>query len=359
METKILRVNPQEPEADKIAQAAEALRAGELVAFPTETVYGLGANALDPQATTRIFAAKERPPTNPLIVHLASKNELPQVATNIPEAAWRLIDAFWPGALTLILPRQPSVPLNVTAGLETVAVRMPSHPVAHALIEAAGVPVAAPSANRYTRPSPTTAQHVLEDLGGRVAIILDGGSATIGVESTVLDLAGQVPQILRPGGVSLEELRRVLPEVVQEGPVVQSEGARRSPGLHLKHYSPRARLICFLGEGEPLYHALDKALRKYLAQGERVILLLPDEDAQLFRRLYIDDEPRIISLGSRENLSQIAHNLFAALREADNEDADIILTRGYPSAGIGTALNDRLMRAAEGNVRAIGDDVQS
>ena len=352
METRILRVNPHEPEADAIAEAAEALRAGELVAFPTETVYGLGANALEPQAVERIFAAKERPPTNPLIVHLADKRDLAQVATNIPEAAWKLIEAFWPGPLTLILPRQPAVPLNVTAGLETVAVRMPSHPVARALIKAAGVPVAAPSANRYTRPSPTTAQHVLEDLGGRVTIILDGGPATIGVESTVLDLTGSVPQILRPGGVSLEELRRVLPEA-QGGTVVQTEGARRSPGLHLKHYSPRAQLICFLGEGEPLYRVLDNALREYRAQGKQVILLLPDEDMYTFRKRYAADEPRIISLGSRGNLRQIAHNLFAALREADAEGADIILTCGYPASGLGVALNDRLMRAAEGNVRRV------
>ncbi len=244
IDTRVIPVHPEQPEPDIIRQAADILRAGGLVAFPTETVYGLGANALDAGAIARIYEAKGRPANNPLIVHIAYIEQLEQVAIDIPEVARRLAAAFWPGPLTLVMKRHARIPESVSLGRDTVAVRLPSHPVAHALIEAAGVPVVAPSANRFTRPSATSAEHVRSDLDGGVEIILDGGPTPIGVESTVLDVTHDPPLLLRPGGVPVEALREYVPDVQHSSEIVALDNTQArpaSPGMLSKHYSPQAK----------------------------------------------------------------------------------------------------------------------
>src|SRR5438552_689228 len=255
--TEIIEVNTKYPEPTVIERAAKLLRDGEIVVFPTETVYGLGADAFQPAALERIFAAKGRPFSDPLIVHIADEHELELLTTTIPTEAKRLAHEFWPGPLTLILPRGPRVPHMVTAGLETVAIRMPRHPVALALISALASPIAAPSANRFMHISPTTAQHAFVDLNGRVPLIIDAGPCEIGVESTVLDLCSETPRILRPGGVSLEALRTILPEVqppVQRKAVVEDEDllAKKAPGQLLTHYAPTIPLLLFDGTIEAM-----------------------------------------------------------------------------------------------------------
>src|SRR3989440_4889285 len=255
--TEVIKIDPVHPEEAKIERAGALIRAGEVVVFPTETVYGLGANALQARAVEGIFAAKGRPFSDPLIVHIAGEDALKDLTGALPEQVKQLTQEFWPGPLTLILPRSPLVPKLVTAGLETVAVRMPRHPVALALIRAAGLPIAAPSANRFMHVSPTTAQHALADLDGRVPLILDSGPCEVGVESTVLDLCSEVPRILRPGGVSLEALRAILPDVqppIQRKVVGESEEfvAEKAPGQLLTHYAPTIPLLLFDGSVEAM-----------------------------------------------------------------------------------------------------------
>src|SRR3989442_1838716 len=270
--TEIIEVNTEYPESTVIERAAKLLHDGELVVFPTETVYGLGADAFQPAALERIFAAKGRPLSDPLIVHIADEHELELLTTTIPTVAKRLAHEFWPGPLTLILPRGPRVPRMVTAGLETVAIRMPRHPVALALIRALASPIAAPSANRFMHVSPTTAQHALADLAGRVPLILDAGPCEIGVESTVLDLCSEVPRILRPGGVSLEALRAILPDVqppIQRKVVGESEEfvAEKAPGQLLTHYAPTIPLLLFDGSVEAMRVSMLAELRRRRMQG--------------------------------------------------------------------------------------------
>ncbi|MCS7072736.1 MAG: L-threonylcarbamoyladenylate synthase, partial [Anaerolinea sp.] len=247
-ETRVIRVDPHAPEATAIAAAAGVIRAGGLVAFPTETVYGLGADATRADAAARIFAAKGRPASDPLIVHLAEVAAIEQVAVDVPPLALELAARFWPGPLTLVLRRSARIPDIVTAGAETVAVRMPAHPVARALIAAAAVPVAAPSANTFSRPSATTAAHVLADLGGRIDLILDSGPTPIGVESTIVDLLADPPAILRPGGVPLEALRALIPAITLRPRYLDMDtGAASAPGQMIKHYSPRAPVRLYTG----------------------------------------------------------------------------------------------------------------
>jgi len=302
-------VHPATPE--NIARAAEILRAGGLVAFPTETVYGLGAHALDPRAVRKIFQAKDRPSWDPLIVHVTGLAMARTLARELPAA---LAARFWPGPLTLVLPKLPRVPAEVTAGRSTVALRVPRHPVAAALLAAAQLPIAAPSANRFRCPSPTTAAHVREDLGDRVDWILDAGPTPVGVESTVLDLTQTPPAILRPGGVSREELAAVLGAVAL-APGVEDEVAARGlagPGMSAKHYAPRARLEVF--EDDRQLQARERALRQ---QGKRVGVLVP-----------------------------AAPTLFAEIRRLDATGVDVILCVLPAATGIGLAVRDRLQRAA-------------
>lgn len=339
--TEIWRVDAAVPDPDVIRRAAEVIRGGGLVAFPTETVYGLGANALDGRAVRRIFQVKGRPADNPLIVHVAGVGEVKDLVAELSPVALRLAERFWPGPLTLILPAASRIPREVTAGLDTVAVRMPAHAVALALIRAAGVPIAAPSANTSGRPSPTTAAHVAQDLGGKIEVILDGGPAPVGVESTVLDLTSDLPTILRPGGVTAEELAGVL-GAVKAGP---GETPRpRSPGMKYRHYAPRGTVI--LVEGEPAVQVL--AIRELARRHapRRVVVLAADESAPSYAGL------TVVRYGPRANLREVARQLYGALRRCDELGAEIILAEATAREGLGLAVSDRLRRAAAQVVRA-------
>jgi L-threonylcarbamoyladenylate synthase len=341
-----LRVDPSTPDPAVIAEAAGVLRAGGLVAFPTETVYGLGANALDQEAVEAIFAAKERARDDPLIVHIADLADLERVALDVPPLAGRLAAAFWPGPLTLVLRRAAAVAPAVSAGLQTVAVRMPRHPVAVALIRAAGVPIAAPSANRFMRTSATTVEHVLDDLDGRIDMVLDGGPADAGIESTVVALEGDGVRVLRQGAVTVEQLEAAL--AAEPGARVESvaRGERSgSPGMLGRHYAPRKPLTLVTGPG-PGTSALARAVEAALADGERPGLLVTDEDAEALAALA--GVVAVARLGSADNLAAVARRLYSAMRELDRHPAVTrIFSRTVEEAGLGMAINDRLRRAAE------------
>jgi L-threonylcarbamoyladenylate synthase len=346
--TEVLRAMDPVADAQAIRRGAELLRAGELVAFPTETVYGLGADATNAQAVAAIFAAKERPLNDPLIVHVSDAAELEGAARDVPAAARRLAARFWPGPLTLVLPRAERIPPVVAAGGATVGVRVPSHPIARALIQAAGVPVAAPSANRFMHTSPTTAAHVLADLEGRVACVLDGGPCTVGVESTVLDLTVSPPRVLRPGGVSLEALREVLPDVSlpPRAPSPRGEPGEtlRAPGQMERHYAPRARLLVFDGQGPEALSAMLAESRDAVARGERVGALVPDEEVAALEAA----GAQVAALGPADDLAEAARRLYSGLRALDALGVDRIVCHTFGEAGLGLALRDRLRRAAGG-----------
>jgi L-threonylcarbamoyladenylate synthase len=350
--TEVIAVDPAAPEPAVIARAAAVLRAGGLVAFPTETVYGLGASALDAAAVAKIYAAKGRPASDPLIVHIAAVEQLDELAAAIPPLARELAAEFWPGALTLVLRRRPVVPPNVSAGRDSVAVRMPAHPVARALCAAAG-PIAAPSANLFTRTSPTSAAHVLEDLAGRVDLLLDGGPTPIGLESTVLDLTQEPPALLRPGGVPIEALHRLIPGLVFEPRFLaadEPDDAPAAPGMLLKHYSPRAELRLFTGTPERALARMREHAEQARTAGSSVGVMAVDEEIGRFEGL----GAQIAPLGPRADLDQVARRIFGSMRDLDARGADLILARDLGRAGIGLAIWDRLIRAAEG--RAIDAD---
>ena len=353
MDTRVLTVNPEHPDAAALADAARILRDGGLVAFPTETVYGLGANALDASALARIYEAKRRPANDPIIAHIAHRAQLDELARDIPRAARQLAEAFWPGALTLVLKRAPCVPDNIAAGRDTVAVRMPAHPLARALLLAADVPVGAPSANTFTRPSATTAAHVLEDLDGRIDLVLDGGTTPIGVESTVLDLTGDTPVVLRPGGVTLEALQAVLPETTLAPRYLAEDGATDAPGQLLKHYSPLARVLLFTGAPAAVRARMRSELDALVADGAAAGLLLAEEDLVMLDGL--DAAVAHEVLGCEQDLSAVSRRLFDALRALDRRGVDAILVRDFGRSGLGAALWDRLLRAAEGRIIAVDD----
>jgi L-threonylcarbamoyladenylate synthase len=348
MQTRVVAVDETSTEA--INEAAHLIRNGQLVAFPTETVYGLGANALDPAAANRIFEAKGRPANDPLIVHISSPDCLADVAIDIPESAHKLIAAFWPGPLTLVLRRHEQIASVVSAGLSTVAVRMPAHPIALALLKASGLPIAAPSANLFAYTSPTTAAHVLNDLDGKIPLILDGGPTQVGLESTIVDLTGDHARLLRPGGVSVNAIARLLPDIeVVTRYVLPEENAVEAPGMLLKHYSPRAELHLLDGPDAKVSAALAKFAEELLAQGKQVGLLIAEEDRAALAHLSV---PTVV-LGSLNNLQQVAQGLYGGLRMLDDTGVDIILARAYPVEGLGLAIRDRLIRAAHGHIQLV------
>jgi L-threonylcarbamoyladenylate synthase len=346
MTAHVVPIDPINPDPEVIERAAAILRRGGLVAFPTETVYGLGANALDESAVRAIFAAKRRAQDDPLIVHLAAADDLLSIVSDVPPTARALADRFWPGPLTIVLPKRPAVPDVVTAGLPSVAIRVPSHPVAQALIRAAGLPIAAPSANLFTRTSATTAAHVLEDLGDRVDLILDGGPATHGIESTVVAVGQDEVRLLRPGATPPEALADALSALEPPVPLLLGAvGRTASPGLMAKHYSPRASLFLLTGEPPETRRALQQAVERAVAAGRQVGLLLMDEDTDLFADLA--GRITTIGLGSERDLSRVASGLFAALRDLDAAGCDAIYVRSVGTAGLGLAILDRLTRAAQ------------
>lgn len=326
--------------ANAIAHAAQLLRAGELVAFPTETVYGLGADARNPMALAKIFAAKGRPADHPLIVHLPDATHLDAWAIDIPAAAHTLAAACWPGPLTLILKRHPAVPDLVTGGQNTIGVRVPNHPVALALLHEFNSGIAAPSANKFGRISPTTAAHVREELGDAVAMILDGGACTVGIESTIVDITSATPRILRPGAISADTLRQLLHAPVHDSHAAQpTDHALHLPrvsGSLAAHYAPRTQLqLCAL---ESLPAAVDAALQ----QGQRVAVLAPATPS-------LPAHQRLIHRIASADFSQFAHDLYATLRELDAAGCDLILVAAPPNTEAWRAVNDRLCRAATGS----------
>ncbi len=331
-------------------EAAKVLKEGGLVAFPTETVYGLGADGLREEAARKIYAAKGRPSDNPLILHIAEAGELPPLVTEVPEVARRLMEAFWPGPLTMIFSKSAAVPYGTTGGLDTVAVRMPADPAARRLIRLAGLPVAAPSANLSGRPSPTTAEHVMQDMAGRIEIILDGGPVGIGVESTIVDVTGVRPVLLRPGAVTMEMLREVVGEVEIDpavaGPVA-ADVKPKAPGMKYRHYAPKAQL--FLVEesrgadgaaGEPVVALIDRLARRQTAEGRRVGILCTDETRDRY------PVGVVRSVGKRGQEETVAHDLFAVLREFDDLNVDVIYSESFARGHLGQAIMNRLTKAA-------------
>ncbi|TYO96545.1 L-threonylcarbamoyladenylate synthase [Desulfallas thermosapovorans] len=351
--TRCLPVDPAHPETGLIQQAGVVLRQGGLVAFPTETVYGLGANALDARAVARIFVAKGRPRDNPLIVHLDSPGLLGRYIEEIPSVVPELAARFWPGPLTLVLRGGHAFPPEVTGGLGTVGVRVPGHPVALALIRAAGVPVAAPSANASGRPSPTTAGHVLEDLAGKIELVLDGGPTGVGVESTVLDLSGPRPVILRPGGVTRRDLEEVLGPVAVDPAVDGGAGPGdrpRSPGMKYTHYAPRAPLVLYAGpDHRQVAAGVLAEARRLAAGGRKVGILAYSETAPL----YHGQGYTVVVAGKRSDPGTVAAVLYDSLRRFDRLGVDVILAEGMPPGGLGLAVMNRLYRAAGGHVVTI------
>ncbi|MEM2902035.1 MAG: L-threonylcarbamoyladenylate synthase [Candidatus Bathyarchaeia archaeon] len=340
----VYKVNPLRPECEIIRAAAKVIREGGIVAFPTETVYGLGVNALDPEAVKKVYEVKRRPADNPTIVHIADKMEAQRLAAEIPEIGYELMERFWPGPLTLVLKKSEIVPSITVAGLDTVAVRIPKHRVALMLIKEAGVPVAAPSANLAGKPSPTLAEHVIRDLDGKIDMVLDGGPTEIGVESTVLDLTTPQPLVLRPGGVTLEELRRVLREVQLHPVAVTMEKLNhelaRSPGMKHKHYAPNAEMILVEGERrERVKERIRELVEEYVGKGLKVGVLVAGRWESS-----VGHEVRI--LGPEKDLKTIAKNLFKALRELDEKKVDIIVAGDVNFEGLGLAVMNRLRKAS-------------
>jgi L-threonylcarbamoyladenylate synthase len=327
---------------DEIAQAAALLQEGEVVAFPTETVYGLGANAFDTAAVDKIFAAKGRPSDNPLIVHIAHRSDVDKLARLVPEGAVKCMERFWPGPLTLVLPARDDVPKNVTAGLDTVGIRMPDHVTALALIDRAGVPLAAPSANRSGRPSPTLAEHVLEDLSGRIAGVVDGGAAGVGVESTVLDFSGAAPMILRPGGVTREMLQEVIGEVHVDPVLTSGVGTPKSPGVKYTHYAPQGEMWLVAGKRDQ--QVIQELVDQHRRDGRRVGVLTTDERAGIY------EADVVISCGRRLELETVAQGLYDAIRRFDHAGADVIFAEVFPEQGVGLAIMNRLRKAASHRV---------
>lgn len=339
MQTLVLK-----PDAQALEQAAALLRAGELVGMPTETVYGLAGNGLDGQAALKIFEAKQRPADNPLIEHIAHMDQIKTlIRGELPPQAQMLAQAFWPGPLTMILPKSDRVPREVSAGLDTVAIRMPSHPVARALIEQSGLPLAAPSANRSGRPSPTRASHVLEDMEGRIPLILDGGPCEVGLESTVVELSGATVRVLRPGGVTPEMIEQVLGGVWVDESVLkplQPGQVVRSPGMKYRHYAPRGNLTIVKGAPERVAERIAQLYDQATAQGERAaILCMKQNEARYGAR-------QIHALGQRPGLDSVASDLFDALRLMDEQGVSRIFAEAVDAHGLGLAIMNRMGRAA-------------
>lgn len=346
--TIMMKVNPKQPETDRIRVAAELIRAGGIVAFPTETVYGLGADALNSEAVMKIFAAKERPPDNPLIVHIANKEDVYKLAREVPNVAEKLMTKFWPGPLTLILKRSRIVPDITAGGLDTIAIRMPDSEVALALIMESKVPIAAPSANLSGKPSPTDAKHVMDDLEGRLDAILDAGPTKVGIESTVLDMTINPPQILRPGGTSHEKLRSLLGRVKNHSLAISNKQIHiiqaRSPGMKHKHYSPNAEVVVVEGKHYAVAKKVQVLANLYKKRGKRVGIMATDESIGGYNADVVQ------SIGSRKDLSTVAKNLFRLLRDFDDKKVDVIIAEGITPKDLGLAVMNRLRKAAEFNV---------
>ncbi len=343
MQTTVVRkIDESNIDLQVIRQAGRILQSGGLVAFPTETVYGLGADALQAQAAAKIYQAKGRPSDNPLIIHICCFEDIKKIVTHIPQAAVRLADAFWPGPLTMILPKSEAVPYETTGGMDTVAVRMPANRTALALIREGGGYIAAPSANTSGRPSPTLAEHVYEDLKGKVPLILDGGAVGIGIESTIIDLTEEAPLILRPGYISLDMLSGVIGEVhTDPGIAADRQDCRpKAPGMKYRHYAPKAAMFLVEGTRERVAAKINDLTRAAMRKGKKVGIIGTEETAGDYEQGYV------VSIGSRQEEEEIAHNLYRILREFDKSDVDIIYSECFETPRMGQAISNRMLKAA-------------
>lgn len=344
MKTEILKIDRENIDTDAIKKAANFIKSGQLVAFPTETVYGLGADGLNDEACRKIFKAKGRPSDNPLILHISHISMLDNLVEEITDKHRKLFE-LWPGPMTLIFKKSKLIPDAVTAGGDTVAIRFPSDQIARALITEANTPIAAPSANISGRPSPTKASDVYQDMDGIIPVIIDGGESNIGIESTVIDLSSDAPTILRPGFYTYEFLKDILSDMRLDDSLVDSSKIPKSPGQKYKHYAPKAKLRVFIGEDVPT-RLLSEA-EKYKSDGKKVGILAFEEDKDKFNSY------PYISLGSRKDLSTMSHVLFSSLREMDRLGVDIILAEGVKEKHLGKSIMNRMKKAAANDVNFI------
>lgn len=343
MQTRILTIDPNNIDNIKLKEAANIIADGGLVAFPTETVYGLGADALCPEASHKIYEAKGRPSDNPLIVHISRFEDLISIARDVPPQARILADAFWPGPLTMIVSKNERVPYETTGGLDTVAIRMPEHPVALKLIEESGCLIAAPSANTSGKPSPTEASHVELDLSGKIPMILDGGAVGIGIESTIVDLTEEHPMILRPGYITKAMLQKVLGEKVLTDPSIISCNSGKhpkAPGMKYKHYAPKADLVIVDGETQSVVHKINELAGGKQDAGQKVGVIATDETKSFYRADFV------VSIGARSDEEAIAKHLYRILRDFDDRNVDAIYSESFSTPGIGQAIMNRLIKAA-------------
>lgn len=348
MKTLIKNVDPKSVTGDQLSDAGEIIKNGGLVAFPTETVYGLGGDAFNSKSSEKIYLAKGRPSDNPLIVHIADREDVNLVAMDVSEGANKLMDKFWPGPLTIILKKSDRVPFETTGGLSTVAVRMPDHRVALELIRSAGVPIAAPSANTSGKPSPTKAQHVIEDLDGRIDMIIDAGQVGIGIESTIVDMTGEKPIILRPGYITKEMMEKEIGRVLVDRVVLarsmeelsMDNYSPKAPGMKYKHYAPKAQLTMYEGDEIKVAEKINQMIQMNTKAGKKVGVICTNETRKHYRG------GMVVSIGSRQKEETIAHNLYDVLRGFDAAEVDCIYSETFCTEGLGQAIMNRLIKAA-------------
>lgn len=353
MITKVLKISKDTWSEKDFTEAAEILKNGGLVAFPTETVYGLGGDGLLSSAAKKIYAAKGRPSDNPLIIHIADMESLKLLTKEVTDKAKKLADAFWPGPLTMIFNKSDKVPYGTTGGLDTVAVRMPEHPIALELIRSSGVLIAAPSANTSGRPSPTAAAHVIEDLDGKIDMIIDGGEVGIGIESTIVDMTSEIPTILRPGYITQEMLEHIIGEVTVDKAIL-SKGVQdglkpKAPGMKYKHYAPKGDLTLFSGREEDVVAAINKAVEEKKNQNYKAGVIATDETREKYKADYI------MSIGSRNDEETVARHLYAILREFDHLEVEYIYGECFSKSNLGQAIMNRLLKAAGYQVIDVSD----
>lgn len=342
MDTRIIKIDEENIDEELIAAAGDIIKAGGLVAFPTETVYGLGGDALNPDSSKKIYAAKGRPSDNPLIVHIAEIEALDKIVDEVSEGIKKLADAFWPGPLTIVMRKSAEVPYETTGGLETVAVRMPVHKTALAFIKASGGYIAAPSANISGRPSPASARFVIEDMNERIEMIIDGGDVQIGLESTIVDMTGEVPMILRPGFITYNQLKEVL-GVVRIDPTIMDGNCKdrpKAPGMRYKHYAPKGDLTIVEGNAKTVVKYINEQVSKAVESGTKVGIIATDETITAYKG------DSVKSIGSRSDEATIARRLYNILREFDDEGMEIIYSESFDANGIGQAIMNRLLKAA-------------
>ena len=342
METIIKKVENEQLNNEVIIEAGEILKRGGLVAFPTETVYGLGADALNEEAAQKIYAAKGRPSDNPLIVHITNMEDLLKITKNVSKEAFKVAEEYWPGPLTMIFEKNEKVPYGTTGGLNTVAVRMPSHEIARAVIDAGGGYIAAPSANTSGRPSPTVAEHVKEDMDGRIDMIVDGGDVEIGVESTILDMTVTPPMILRPGAVTREMLEDLIGEVAEDVALIDPDSKKKpkAPGMKYRHYAPKAEPLIVEGKMDQVIETINRMAKEQISKGYKVGIIGTEESVASYK------EGDVKSIGTREDESTIAVHLYGILREFDQDEVDYIYSESFATGGIGSAIMNRLLKAA-------------